>query len=402
MPFSERARKSNRRQTDFNRRNAPMRNRESVVINSPTKYKESQYRSDQNSHYRVCIPNSKSPRQLLQHVQEAIKCGHVDASVISVAMKRCGGARWWDALVQVRDMQKNAGVPSDVILQSIFLTALAACCRGVRGFDVVRGRCTRILMLGKQVWTEASPNLLSLTSALKLCMAVEDLRGFEWAEVLWFWAGKEGHQSHWMAYMLYVQILATYKYPERVDELLLELKSIDFEGSMDHLLASLIDIAGKHHECERADELWHRFADMHVAPNSIAYAAWAKAHLLCGRPDVAASKLDEMLRKGLTMDGRQAVEHAQQLLVTYHSSLSPSDLDRLLSALARGKALLKKSSREVRQNWQRIQDAAQRLQSSSLTLHLQDVLIDWKSRTQSVMKDWDNYRAGSHYLVDSD
>jgi len=403
LPYSERERKSNRRQVDIHRRDAPSRRRESVVINSPTKYRESRYRANHNSQYRARIPDSKSPGELLRHVQEAIDGGHVDSSIITVAMKRCGGSRWWDALLQVRGMQTKACVPSDAILQSVFLTALAACCRGMYGFGIVHGRSKQILALGKQAWIETSPDLPSLTSALKLCMAVEDIRALEWAEMLWLWAGKEGHQSHWMAYMLYVQILATYKLTDRVDELLLDLKSIEFDGSINHLLASLVDIAGNHHDCERADELWHRFVDLHgVDPNHIAYASWAKAHFLCVRPGVAASKFDDMLRKGMKMDGRDAVSHAQQLLVTYHSTLSPLDLDRLNSVLARGKALLNKSAKGVKQAWQQIFDIAQRLQSDPTPLHLQDVLVDWKASKQSVMKDWDNYPAGSRYLADSD
>jgi len=402
LPYAERSRKANRTPINFNSSDGLSRSQLPIVINSPTKYKKSWNRDDQNWTYRAQIPRCKSPRELLDCLQEAIESGHVDTSVIAVAMKRCGGSRWWDPLLQVRSMQKQAGIPTNTVLQSIFLSALAGCTRGAYGFGIVHGRTESILALGKEIWLEAEANLVSFTSALKLCVAVESPGGLAWADSLWTWAGTEGHQSNWMAFTVYLRALAACGQPDRVDRLLPALRSMQFEGDMNYLLGALVDVAGHHHNWERADRLWRIFVDEHrIQPNFMCYTAWAKAHLLCGRPHVAADKIDEMLKLGMSLDDKLTVDHAQCLLVTCHSTMTLADRDRLIAALTAGTPLLIESARTLRETWVKILSATRQLGSTMAPLCLHDVLVEWKSSTLSVMKDWEHYPAGCNYLQNS-
>jgi len=353
-----------------------------------------------SSWYQTHIPSALSSQKLLELVREAKDRGCIGKSIIATAMTKCANARWWNALLQVRDMQVSAGVRTTAKMQSIFLAALAACSRPVIGFSVARSRTKQILNLSRQVWSEASPDVVSLTSSFKVCMAIEDRSGLEWAKMLWSWAGQKGHQSNCMACMLYTRVLATYKLWDEVDAMLSHLESLSDIRDMTPLLGSLVDIAGKQHDWQRADKVWHRLAELpKVKPTHIAYTALAKAHFLCGRPHVAARKIDEMLGKGIPINDRLALDHAQQLLVTYHSSLSRSDLERLEAALLRGPPVLKKSDRQVKKHWQQITNISHQLTSSPKPLSLKDVLVYWKATTQSVMKDWENYPAGSNYLT---
>lgn len=49
---------------------------------------------------------SQRPEELLQHFSGALKAGRMDSSVVSAAWKRCEQGRWWDALCEVRRLQK--------------------------------------------------------------------------------------------------------------------------------------------------------------------------------------------------------------------------------------------------------------------------------------------------------
>jgi len=169
------------------------------------------------------------------------------------------------------------------------------------------------------------------------------------------------------------------------------------------LLGGLVNHAGQHRNWRRADELWCRLVNiLGVQPRSIEFCAYAKAHMLSGRPHVAACKLDEMLNKKLPLYSKIAVDHFQCLLITFHSSLLATDGNRVQGAIARGRSAVVQSSKQERQAWQNMVDATKLLKGSPTDVFLHDVLIGWKEKTQSVMKDWDNHAAGSNYLCPVD
>ena len=49
---------------------------------------------------------SQRPEELLRHLSGALAAGQIDCSVVGAALKRCEQGRWWDALCEVRRLQK--------------------------------------------------------------------------------------------------------------------------------------------------------------------------------------------------------------------------------------------------------------------------------------------------------
>eukprot|EP00415_Alexandrium_ostenfeldii_P000107 UN0107 len=127
----------------------------------------------------------------------------------------------------------------------------------------------------------------------------------------------------------------------------------------------------------------------------------AKAHMLCGRVLASLQVLDEADEEALSGDVFTVVFRAQLLLLAYHSSPSERNLHRLRRDLARGKATIKdgKGPRNTVGEWDKITRAAQHLmQGTRHSVRLHDVLIEWKAKTKSVMRQWPNFARGSQYL----
>merc|ERR1712232_462756 len=64
-------------------------------------------RPDETSVQRHSMKMCNSPGQLLKRLNKAISNRCCDYSVISAAMQPCGTSRWWDALLEIRQIQKD-------------------------------------------------------------------------------------------------------------------------------------------------------------------------------------------------------------------------------------------------------------------------------------------------------
>lgn len=207
-----------------------------------------------------------------------------------------------------------------------------------------------------------------------------------------------------LAHSSFIRVLATYKLHGRAEGLIRDLhgkRDIWEQSGFNHkvLLCALVDSCGAQQDWQRADRWWDIYiTEFGVEPDVFAYNASAKVHMLCGRPNVAASKLDEMMARNVALNSKTAIDHAQALLLTYHSSLLQSDLQRLLEALKKGSTKLRRASKWEKQTWQKINASAERLRLDPASLKLQDVLVEWKAASQSIMSDWENFSSGSGYL----
>ena len=66
------------------------------------------------------LKKSRSPRQLLQLFHNALQDGKVDASVVGAALQRCGQGLWWNALIEIRELQEQHGIVLHCIEHNIF------------------------------------------------------------------------------------------------------------------------------------------------------------------------------------------------------------------------------------------------------------------------------------------
>merc|ERR1712232_660754 len=142
-------------------------------------------------------------------------------------------------------------------------------------------------------------------------------------------------------------------------------------------MGGLVNAAAENRDVRRVEDIWCQLTkEFHVQPNLIAYAARAKAHLLCGHPAATVDVVDEMLR-------------AQASLILYHSSLAADGLLRLQGALEDG-LLCRRKSQEIR-------SLMCKIQSNPRDVALSHVLVGWNLR-RSAMSSCPDHRSGTNYL----
>lgn len=359
-------------------------------------------RSKHTAKQRESMQWSKSIEELLQNLGSAIDTHRVDASVFGAAMQRCGQSRWWDALLTVRMLQKSSGMSLFYVQRNTYLAALRKSVRKEGGFGVVLERQQKAVALGKQVWEEVRPtadDTIGLNAALHLCAAGIKIEGLEWAEELWQWAKAKGLPLTNESYSAFALVLEGCQLSDRVDEILAKHAEVWAPDCV--ALGQLVNSAAEQRNWRRAEELWTRLVvERKVTPHTLAYGARAKAHLLCGRPAAAAHVIDEMLGCEMALPPEIAESHVQCLLIAYHSSLEENDFRRLGQALSRGEPVISKASLWQRKTWTKMKHVMSQLRENPQSLHLRDVLVEWKAQ-QSEMSKWQRKCAGSRYLTDA-
>lgn len=348
---------------------------------------------------RQLLQLCKSSAELLRHVDEAIGTDAVDASVFSAAMQRCGQGRWWEALLRVRALQEECGVVLDPIGQNILMRSLAQCVRGEHGFGPVQDRRDAIVQLGRQAWEGCSQDSISLSAALNLCAVADRVEGSRWADELLVWAQQQNFVMNTLCYTALALVFATHGPPEHVDDLL--AKATQKAWTPDEVtLGALVNASAEQRDWHRAEDLWKKLVvGCGVKPHVIAFAARAKAHLLSGRPAVAAEVIDEMYATGIKVPTLPAAEmHVQALLLVYHSNLDRAAWERLQQAFRRGEPLMEKASLRMQNTWSAFKRVAGALEQEPASVRLRDVLVKWGAR-ESVMVQWPDYAAGSMYVA---
>ena len=164
---------------------------------------------------------------------------------------------------------------------------------------------------------------------------------------------------------------------DRVDKLLTQMWA---NKMIDHvLLSGLIDSAGQAMLWSRADRLWHRFTNRYrVQPDAICYAAFAKAHLLSGRPAAAVQILHNLDSLNIVGKDEVAANAAiiclQALAIVYHSSTSQKAKNDLLQYLNKKCVVSAQSTAEMKNQWSQLYCTSKRLVSIPLSVLFHDLL----------------------------
>ena len=411
-PHSQRERMLMRPEGSYNRKTGHKRSKkpQQHFLVSPTDPKTSspERRSPRATELRLRLKKCYSSKLLLDLLQAACDAGSVDISIFSAAVQRCGQSRWWRPLQDVLQMQQKAQTKSDSVHVSSVLTALATCLRREGKFGVVAARAQAALKVGQEVveeyqelvTTESDCNIL-LTAVFKLCSQIADAGSRQWALNIWEWSHAESFEKDDLTWAAFLTLSEQFGDESLVDR--------HFRNGLSHkaswienpvLLGGLLNAAANRCSAARADAIWDNFCSAELRPNMICYSAYSKAHMMAGSPMRAVEIIDDMeMQKVATMNSNIAVNYGQCLLVVCHSSTSPSNRQKLLDFIARGDKIMAKDGRGNSKNeWQKINENAGKLLANAKSVQLQDLLSEWKARTLSVMKDWENCHADTKYL----
>lgn len=352
---------------------------------------------------RLLVKKARSPKELEKILTTAASAGRLEESVINAAMQTCGYKFWWDALLDLRCWKTELGMKSSPIGRNIFIAALNKASKGLE-----REYKQQALQLAKEMWQEAAPDTASRSykagvgAVLSLCAASDEPDALAWAEEIWGWAkNHEEFQPDDLHRLDYMRVLERHSLYDRVDGFLLELRHVLNAVA----LGGLLTIASEARNWRRADALWDVVVkELGVMPNVICYTAWAQAHLVCGRPVIAALILETMFKSETEVeDDRSPTVLAHALLYVYHSSPTPANLKRLMEAEAIGDELIRKHSSNIsKHHWEQAKSCAAALKSDpeSLTLHEVIARINTHRRApRNAMLNWPDYAAGTNYLA---
>ena len=159
--------------------------------------------------------------------------------------------------------------------------------------------------------------------------------------------------------------------------------------------------AARARDWRRADELWRQLVTRrNVKANVPAFTAYAKAHLLCGRPASTVQIIGDMIQHNVgRLDYKVSEMCLQSLLILCHSSPTPENKSRLSAATQEHKRLVTLNvPRSFKLCWKQLSGVIATFLSDPAKLRLRDILITRLVRKESIMKDWDNFAAGSLYL----
>ncbi|OLQ15255.1 Mitochondrial coenzyme A transporter SLC25A42 [Symbiodinium microadriaticum] len=317
---------------------------------------------------------------------------------------------WWGPLQRVLDLQQKQTreIKPDIVHVSSVLHSLATCLRQKGRFAVVPARAQKALEVGRKAFDEGKNvvttdhdfNIL-LSSIFKLCYQIGDASSREWALEAWEWSSKQAFEKDGLTWQAYLSLSEHYGDVRLVDKLLTQGQSEGASWVRDPVaLGSLLNAAANRCDAARAREIWDTFRLTGLRPNMICYAAYSKAHMLAGIPSKAVDILEEMERENVAdMNSKLVVDCGQCLLIMYHSSRSELNQQRLLKFLARGDKIIEADERgNAKNEWRKIKKTANHLLADATALKLHDVLCEWKARTASLMKDWENFDAGTEYL----
>eukprot|EP00931_Biecheleriopsis_adriatica_P122481 TRINITY_DN97471_c0_g1_i1.p1 TRINITY_DN97471_c0_g1~~TRINITY_DN97471_c0_g1_i1.p1 ORF type:complete len:494 (+),score=47.92 TRINITY_DN97471_c0_g1_i1:113-1594(+) len=373
---------------------------------SPTLTRDNAFgRSAKAGAVRHKIKKTKTKAALFRCVTEACSNGCAEASIFGAAMQHCGNRRWWDILLKLQSYRREIGIKTGPVQLSIFLSALRHCARGPK-FGMIDERRDKLLQLAKEAWSEAERPLdaksfnVVLGAALRLCTAARDENGLSWGRELWEWIKTAGVRVEALPHGLYAVMLESYKQRSEVDEMIADAASACALWLDDSFLGEMLECAASMRDWRRADVVWHKLVkESGVQPTIIAFCGWSKVHMLCGRVLEAAQILDEADSEALNGNFKAVIDRAQLLVLICHSSPTQGNLHRLRNALDRGDQTIEQgNNRHAASEWRKVKFAAQRFGGDITALRLNDVLVEWKASTQSVMKHWENHPGGSQYL----
>ena len=163
-------------------------------------------RGEKTAKVRMQLKKSISPRQLLQLFHNALQDGKVDASVVGAALQRCGQGLWWNALIEIRELQEQHGIVLHCIEHNIFKHAFASClkCRKCT-VSQLNNRKAKAFRLAREIWGHPVPSNAAdfncaLSSAFQVCVRVGSSEAFTWADELWTWSEGQPFEKSMVTY----------------------------------------------------------------------------------------------------------------------------------------------------------------------------------------------------------
>ncbi|CAK9093966.1 unnamed protein product [Durusdinium trenchii] len=335
------------------------------------------------------LRSAPSPQALRRALRQAQEKRWLNGALVATAAQRCGEARWWEQLVEV--IEASRGLSLSPAQQRTVLLALASAGHG-RGSEVLR--------LAVEVWTPPVDTLEDgksmVSAAFKLCRALgTEQAALLWADQLWDWARRVLPPEAWSSGTLPEQRLGLLELQQRYEEVDAMVRTLTPTA---WLLRNLLSADATLRDWQRADELWAQMA--RAAPaDGLAYAAYAKVHLLCGRPGAGLEILDQIMHgvheEDTYLDAQYAIDYLQMLLVVCHSHTDAVNLQRL-----RGSFLVSLSnSRGLQRHWDRLEALGHQLLATPYRAATVKDLLVTRAAQESVMKDWD-FAPNSGYLWD--
>lgn len=350
------------------------------------------------------IQHSKAPAELLSHLDDAVAAGGVDVSVLAAAMKRCEQGKWWEALVNVKDLQVQQKLPMTPILLSSYFTALSRCANAEDGVQSIKTRRQDALLRAQEAWDAygRAGDLLDEVLAngiLHVCLSSREERGLLWAQELWRSLKKDGARPNVVNCSTYATVLEMHDKKDEVDALLDEA-SAGLWRPNEVTLGSLLNSTAEGRHWQRSERLWDRLTvGLQVKPSKIAWAARVKAHILCGRPRRCAELVRECMASGIQLHYKLAEDLVQASMVVYHSSLASQQKEDLEQAIEICSSTFEaeETSKRQKKDWGTLHDVARCLVDAPSAFRLRGILLEQKAKN-GAMASWPNYDAGSRYL----
>ncbi|CAE7479904.1 unnamed protein product [Symbiodinium natans] len=410
VPLSQRNRMLRRPRTDFASPTGRTRKRKRphfLLTPSNPNVHATPGRTHEASSLRDSIKKCRRPHQLLKIFEEIRNAGALEASIFGSAMQRCGQGMWWDQLVYIYSMHRELGVSLHCIENNILLHALASCLKCKRtSVEAMEIRKQQALKLARGAWGCPPPTAVAdfncgLSSALRLCARIGS-DAYAWADELWEWSEQQPLQKTYVTYAARMCLCEQRGQHASVADLLTQTM-LQRLSPNEVVLGGLLEGAAASFNWKRADEIWHLLVHSHhVEANFLGYTAYAKAHLLAGRPQVSVEIIDAMLaRDTCRMDYKLAVEYLQALLLVCHSSLAEADIQRLTTFLDEGATIIaRESAQSGKKAWKTLASQASKMIADPGSVRFEDLLGTMNTRELSIMKDWQSCRAGSGYLKD--
>jgi len=362
---------------------------------------------------RMNLKRCRSPAALMNLLNDALQEGIIESSIFSAAMQTCGYRCWWQTLQKVRDVQLQTHVELDSVGTSIGITAITGNLRSEGLFDVLQERKEPALRMAKDLWQEAQAwtNPVVLSGALKLCTQLDCPAGWQWGQQIWQQSEDAGMEKGPITYSTYITMLEKYGEFAEVDRLL------DFDEHLSPvLLGALVDMAGRRQNLARADAIWEKMVvEKKVQPIESSYNAYARAYLVSGDPEMAIAKMEEMLERSVGhFTWINAKDHAQALLILYHSMPTDDNKERLQRFLQSSQVIfatgqqtggarqqMDSAPRTAVEEWQKLCDGAEDLlqrPEGAEKPPLHEVLLTWRASSKSRMAMGPNFPFAGDYL----
>eukprot|EP00435_Cladocopium_sp_Y103_P063542 s744_g25.t1 len=348
------------------------------------------------------MKQAEQPEDLEEEIDLALQENVFDEFAAVTAIHLCGQKGWFQQLVDSWEVAKSQRLRLHPKQQCLVFSALTSCLR--RQSDA-----TKALRLAQEVWeptveTEEEGNFM-LSSVLRLCLSLDTEEAFTWAEALWDWSHRALPPPgvNIVSYGVWLSLLERQGRFEEVNDLLMTLEGPLAPNAV--VLGALLSLHATDRRWRRAAALWELLRGRGVAPNGLAFCAFARAQFLAGRPGAAVQILEDMVAEGVGEDDyrdyRYAVDYLQMLLVVCHSFPSTTNLKRLSAFVSRGAALVLHTAppgTPLWPAWRKLCGVARRVAERE-PVTLQEVLVTRRAQ-QSIMTEWGDKPLGSGYLWD--